>query len=100
MQENHDFGGISPGVLSIDEGFICLSKPAGMTRTEISALLGRNVNADRIDAALDSLSRAGKAQPTTETTDGRTAERWLNSFNSFHFVEELASYSIPKLAQA
>ena len=42
------------------------------------------MNVDRIDAALDSLFRAGKAHPTTEATDGRPAERWVNSFLSFN----------------
>ena len=61
-----------------------LSNPAGMTRTEISAMLGRNVNSGRIDAALDSLSRAKKAHLNVEATEGRSVERWLNSYNSFN----------------
>lgn len=51
---------------------------AGMTRTEISDALGRNVPTDRISAALDLLRRHGRA--TCETvrseTGGRPAEVW------------------------
>ncbi len=50
----------------------------GLTRTEISNHLGRNVQAGRIGAALDLLHRHNLArfEPITDT-GGRTAERWF-----------------------
>lgn len=50
----------------------------GLTRTEISNLLGRNVQAGRIGAALDLLHRhnLARVEPITDT-GGRTAERWF-----------------------
>lgn len=50
---------------------------AGLTRTEISNLLGRNVKAERIVQALALLNTRQLAMPVTVTTDGRSAERWL-----------------------
>lgn len=50
--------------------------PDGMTRTAISALLGRNRSAMQIGNALELLKRAGSVVMETEDTNGRTAERW------------------------
>ncbi len=58
--------------------------PAGLARTEISALFGRNVDSTRIETALEFLQRAQKVHSTVETTGGRPIERWLISFNSFN----------------
>jgi hypothetical protein len=49
---------------------------AGLTRTEISNLLGRNVRAGEIDQALTELLGRSRAYFTTEETGGRRAERW------------------------
>jgi len=48
----------------------------GLTRTDISNFLGRNVPADRIDAALRALEGADLAYCESEETGGRPAERW------------------------
>jgi hypothetical protein len=80
--------------------------PAGLTRTEISNLFGRNRETAQIDRALTALTRANLVERSTRQTAGRTAECWiahttketkvtkegvpvhrgrgLNSFNSFH----------------
>ena len=51
--------------------------PAGLTRTEMSKLLGRNVPADRIEAALSPLRGCGLARPDPpQPTGGRPVERW------------------------
>ena len=49
----------------------------GLTRTEISAQLGRHAPASEINRALDKLASEGLARSRTERTDGRYAERWL-----------------------
>jgi hypothetical protein len=49
---------------------------AGLTRTDISAALGRNVPADRIGAALDLLARRGMAICDRVSTGGRPIETW------------------------
>jgi len=54
-----------------------IARPNGMTRTEISALLGRNTKADRISAALQFLAGHGKARRDDETAVGRPVERWF-----------------------
>jgi hypothetical protein len=48
----------------------------GLTRTEISAMLGRNVDSGWIQAALDTLSRKGLATFTKKGSGGRPGERW------------------------
>ena len=53
-----------------------LQMPAGMTRTEISDLFGRNRGASDIDRALRHLKSAGLAGCVQETTGGRPVERW------------------------
>jgi hypothetical protein len=50
--------------------------PAGMTRTEISALFGRNMSSNQIERALHFLKAHGHASPVQETTGGRPVERW------------------------
>jgi hypothetical protein len=52
------------------------ASPGGMTRTQIQRLLSRNVPGDRIQAALDSLAKSGRAKRQREGTRGRPAERW------------------------
>ncbi len=47
---------------------------AGVGRRDIHNALGRNVPADRIDAALDALDRAGRTSRTVESTGGRPKE--------------------------
>jgi len=50
----------------------------GLTRTEISNSLGRNVNATKIATALKNLAEAGQASCEMETVEGakRPTERW------------------------
>jgi len=50
---------------------------SGLTRTEISNLLGRHRKADEIDRALALLHRLDRAESRTEHTDGRSVERWF-----------------------
>jgi Protein of unknown function (DUF3987) len=49
----------------------------GMTKTEISHLLGRNRSAERIARALSLLLSAGLVRRKTHKTGGRQAERWF-----------------------
>jgi hypothetical protein len=50
--------------------------PNGLTRTEICALFGRNVTADSLNYALQSLSARGLIRAVRESGSGRPAERW------------------------
>jgi hypothetical protein len=50
--------------------------PEGLTRTQISNLLGRNQSASRIAQALASLEGLGKVRRLKEESGGRPAERW------------------------
>jgi hypothetical protein len=50
--------------------------PDGLTRTEISAALGRHVRAERIAVALNVLARMKRATPTSEKTKGAPLKRW------------------------
>jgi hypothetical protein len=50
---------------------------AGLTRTDISNLFGRNLSAARIDRALAALLEQRRAHFVKEPTDGRPIERWL-----------------------
>jgi hypothetical protein len=49
---------------------------AGLTRTEINGLLGRNKPASAIARALDELACVGLVRPASVATGGRTAEVW------------------------
>lgn len=49
----------------------------GMTRTEISHVLGRNRSADHINRALGLLLNIGRVRRATEETKGRPSERWF-----------------------
>lgn len=51
--------------------------PMGLTRTEISNVLGRNTNAGRLNAALRLLVESDHVTRTLEQTQGRSAERWF-----------------------
>jgi hypothetical protein len=51
--------------------------PGGLTRTDISNLLGRHRKAEEIHRALDLLYRLKRAEFKNEQTDGRSVERWL-----------------------
>ena len=51
--------------------------PAGMTRTDISNLFGRNRTADQIGAALVRLLGLGLARFEQQHTHGRSAETWF-----------------------
>jgi hypothetical protein len=53
------------------------AQPAGLTRTELSAKLGRNRKAEDINAALELLKDYGLADRVKERTDGRPVERWF-----------------------
>lgn len=48
----------------------------GLSRTEISARLGRNAPKHKIDAALSLLEGAGRISREFEQTEGRRTERW------------------------
>jgi hypothetical protein len=50
--------------------------PAGMTRTEVSALFDRHKSTAEIGRALGVLASAGMARFTREKTGGRAIERW------------------------
>jgi hypothetical protein len=49
---------------------------AGMTRTQIRDLFGRNVGVNRMEMALSTLARCGKAKMVFSSTGGRPAEIW------------------------
>ena len=49
----------------------------GLSRTEMSNLLGRNQPANKIGQALGVLLQAGLAHPEQRTTGGRPAEVWV-----------------------
>ena len=53
-----------------------LDAPDGLTRTEISALFGRNRSSTDIDRALEQLKRFRKATCVQDATGGRPSERW------------------------
>ena len=52
------------------------ASPAGLTRTELRDLFARNLPGARIDTALATLGRTGRAQRRRLTTAGRPAEVW------------------------
>jgi hypothetical protein len=61
-----------------DDLLRCLREvPGGLTRTELSGLLGRNVPVDRIDRGLGLLLRHKLARVERVETGGRPAERWV-----------------------
>jgi hypothetical protein len=49
----------------------------GMSRTEISHVLGRNRSANHIDQALGLLLSIGRVRRDKEETGGRPSERWF-----------------------
>jgi hypothetical protein len=53
------------------------SRGAGMTKTEISQLFGRNKSAERIARALSLLLSTGHVRRKMQRTGGRRAERWF-----------------------
>jgi hypothetical protein len=55
---------------------------SGMTRTQLRDLFGRNRSGDRIELALATLARYGKAKPITRNTGGRPAELWVSTTGS------------------
>jgi hypothetical protein len=55
------------------------ARPTGMTRTEISNLFQRNVDANRISTALRKLQELGLAWSRQEETGGRPVERWYSA---------------------
>jgi hypothetical protein len=50
--------------------------PDGLTRTQIRDLCQRNLPAERIEQALNTLAAAGRAHPRRTLTAGRPAELW------------------------
>lgn len=54
-----------------------IANPNGMTRTEISNLLGRHYSADRITEALETLQSLGWANKRNIKTNGRPVEKWF-----------------------
>jgi hypothetical protein len=54
-----------------------VSTPEGLTRTEISASLGRNKDQTTIDRALSLLAIVGVAKCVWEQSGGRPGERWV-----------------------
>jgi hypothetical protein len=57
---------------------------AGMSRSAIRDLFGRNKSADRIGAALALLMTRGRARPETMVTGGRPSEIWFAAGNERH----------------
>jgi hypothetical protein len=53
-----------------------VASPAGLTRTQLRDLYARNLPSTRIDTALTTLGRSGRAQRHRITTGGRPAEVW------------------------
>ena len=53
--------------------------PLGMTRTEISKLLGKHQPAERIGTALEMLQRRGLARHETRRTGGAPSEVWITA---------------------
>jgi hypothetical protein len=53
--------------------------PDGLTRTQLSHHVHRNLPAEQLDRALQALAAAGRARRTRITTGGRPAERWHTS---------------------
>ncbi len=51
--------------------------PDGLTRTEISGLLGRHKDTDAITLALADLAKRGLVRCKREETGGRPVERWF-----------------------
>jgi hypothetical protein len=51
--------------------------PAGLTRTDISGLFGRNKHGGAIARGLDELSSLGVVRFESRDTGGRSAEVWL-----------------------
>jgi hypothetical protein len=51
-------------------------RPAGLTRTETSELFSKNLDAGRLDAALETLRAETLADLTEEKTLGRPIQRW------------------------
>ena len=50
--------------------------PEGLSRTQISNLLGRNIREDRISRALGLLLKLGRVRFETQLTEGRAKEVW------------------------
>lgn len=51
--------------------------PAGLSRTDIRDLFGRNMDAERIESALSILEKANLIRKDKEGTNGRPTERWI-----------------------
>ena len=50
--------------------------PDGLTRTQLSHHVHRNLPSEQLDRALQALTAAGRARHTRINTGGRPAERW------------------------
>ena len=50
--------------------------PAGLSRTDVHRVLGRNHTASQIEAALGLLEAEGRARRSERQTNGRAAEVW------------------------
>ena len=55
------------------------ASPDGLTRTELRDLFARNLPRTRIDAALATLGRTGRAECRRAPTAGRPAEVWATA---------------------
>ena len=77
-QSAHLIFGDSLGDPAADDILAALRRsPAGMTRTEISNLLGRHRTSDQISAALAMLLKLGRVKFETRQTGGRPVETWF-----------------------
>ena len=73
----HVFGG-KLGDAVADEILVNLRRRSeGMTRSELRDLFGRHITAERLTKALSSLVTKDLVRSETETTPGRSAERWF-----------------------
>ena len=71
----HIFGDAT-GNRTADTIYRALKESAGLTRTDLSNLFGRNVRADELSAALCLLVQTSKIHSTRTSTAGRPAEMW------------------------
>jgi hypothetical protein len=70
------FGDATGNPLADDLIRLIRANPLGVSRTDLSGFLGRNVSADKIGQALGLLLKAGLARPIEQKTDGRPKEVW------------------------
>ncbi len=92
------FGGATGNALADKIDHALRTRPAGLTRTEIRDLLGRNVNREAINRALALLREYGMAVYSSKETGGRPAEHWVSSYSSYmSLLEDCTSKELKQL---